>query len=216
LSRMQTNAQALVPEFEAPEYLRQKCDDMQAEAPYLGLGFKKASLPPHGHERLLAQFRANIEHFTPESPSDEIRTAAKATIPALVFEDHKFNAQFAEDLRPLHEAWAGMPLVLSACYGIRCYQRGTFLYNHVDRQPHFVSSTICVDHALDSPWPLSIRSIDGQLSQVDMQPGELVFYEGSRLAHGRPYPLDGDFYAGIFVHYYPADTSRTVLDAARR
>ncbi len=201
---MPTEAQALVPEFEAPEYLRKKCDEMQAGAPYLGLGYKKARLPPESHQRLLAQFRANIEHFTPEGAVDEIRTAAMATIPALVFEDPKFNAQFAEDLRPLHEEWAGTPLVLSACYGIRCYQRGTFLYNHVDRQPHFVSSTICVDHALVSPWPLSIRSIDGQASQIDMQPGDMVFYEGSRLAHGRPYPLDGDFYAGIFVHYYPA------------
>lgn len=201
---MQTDAQAMIPEFEAPEYLRKKCDAMQAEAPYLGLGYKKARLQPHGHERLLAQFRASIERFTPEGPVDEIRTAVAKTIPALLFEDQAFNAQFAEDLRPLHEEWAGTPLVLSACYGIRCYQRGTFLYNHVDRQPHFISSTICVDHALDSPWPLSIRSIDGQVSQIDMQPGELVFYEGCRLAHGRPYPLDGDFYAGIFVHYYPA------------
>ncbi len=204
MSRVQTDAHALVSEFEAPQYLREKCAAMQAEAPYLGLGYKKARLPPHAHERLLVQFRASIEHFTPESPVDEIRTAAAKTIPALLFEDQAFNAQLAEDLRPLHEEWAGTPLVLSACYGIRCYQRGTFLYNHVDRQPHLVSSTICVDHALNSPWPLSIRSIDGQVSQIDMQPGELVFYEGCRLAHGRPYPLDGDFYAGIFVHYYPA------------
>ncbi len=198
------DAQPLVPAFEAPEYLRKKCETMQADAPYLGLGYKKATLEARLYERLITHFRANIELFSPEDPVDEIRTAARQTIPTLIYEDQTFNAQLAEDLRPLHEEWAGVPLVLSNCYGIRCYQRGTFLYNHVDRQPHFVSSTICVDSALDSPWPLSIVDIDGQGNQISTAPGELVLYEGTRLAHGRPYPLDGDFYAGIFVHYTPA------------
>jgi prolyl 4-hydroxylase len=204
LSSAPIDAQALVPAYEAPEYLRKKCEAMQAEAPDLGLGYRKARLQADLYDRLASHFRANIERFSPEGPVDEIRTAAKQTIPTLIYEDHAFNAQLAEDLRPLHEEWAGMPLVLSHCYGIRCYQRGTFLYNHVDRQPHFVSSTICVDYALDSPWPLSIVDLDGRVSQVNTAPGEFVLYEGTRLAHGRPYPLDGDFYAGLFVHYYPA------------
>jgi prolyl 4-hydroxylase len=193
-----------VPALEAPEYLRRKCSDMQAEAPSLGLGFKKAKLPPAIAERLRAHFRGNIVRFQAEGPCDEIRTSAQQTIPALLLEDPVFNAQLAEDLRPLHEEWAGEALVLSACYGIRCYQRGTFLYNHVDRQPHFVSSTICVDSALDSPWPLSVVDLDGRTIQIETEPGEVILYEGARLAHGRPYPLDGDFYAGIFLHYYPA------------
>jgi prolyl 4-hydroxylase len=205
MNRARTDEQALVPEFEAPEFLREKCSQMQAEASYLGLGYRKARLEFEVYERLLTHFRANIERFRAEEMIDEIRAVATGTIPALIFEDESFNAQLAEDLKPLHEAWAGMPLVLSYCYGIRCYQRGAFLYNHVDRQPHCISSTICVDHALNSPWPLHIENIDGRVSQINLEPGELVFYEGTRLVHGRPYPLDGDFYAGIFVHYYPAD-----------
>jgi len=204
LSHAHLDAQALVRALEAPEYLRNRCTQMKAEAPNLGLNYKKARLEPHVHARLLAHFRDNIERFSSEGPVDEIRTASSQTIPTLLFEDAAFNAQLAEDLRPLHEEWAQMPLLLSACYGLRCYQRGTFLYSHVDRQPHFVSSTICVDQRLDSPWPLSIVNADGQESQIDLEPGELVLYEGARLPHGRPYPLDGDFYAGIFVHYYPA------------
>ena len=209
MSAPRTDAPALIPAFEAPEYLRKKCRDMQAEAPNLGLGYKKVRLPSRVHERLLAHFRTNIERFRGEGPVDEIRTSAQQTIPSLMFEDASFNAQLAEELRPLHEEWARMPLLLSYCYGIRCYQRGTFLYQHVDRQPHFVSSTICVDHALDAPWPLTIVDLDGRVGQIDMEPGELVFYEGTRLAHGRPYPLNGDFYAGIFVHYYPASSALT-------
>ena len=150
-------------------------------------------------------FRTHIGRFRSEGEIEEIGTLDRAAIPALLFEDADFNHQLAEALRPLHEAWAGMPLVLSDCYGIRCYQRGTYLHNHVDRQPHFVSATICVDQALSTPWPLHIENADGSASQINLQPGELVLYEGTRLIHGRPYPLDGDFYAGIFVHYRPAD-----------
>ena len=191
--------------FEAPEYLRTRCEQMRREAPDLGLGYKKATLPSPLQERLAAHLRQNLSAFRPEGPSDEIRTSSAHTIPTLVLEDHRFNAEFAEALRPLHEEWAGMPLAVASCYGIRCYQRGTFLYNHVDRTPLFVSSTICVDSALDSPWPLSIVTPDGIETRIQTAPGELIFYEGTRLPHGRPYPLDGDFYAGIFLHYYPVN-----------
>lgn len=200
-----TDADQFIPPLETPQALREKCAQMQAGAPYFGLGYRKTRLDPDIYARLLAHFRNNIGRFRAECVIEEIGNAAKATIPALIFEDERFNTQLAEELRPYHEAWAGMPLTLSYCYGIRCYQRGTLLYNHVDRQPHFISSTICVDHALNSPWPLHIEDVGGQAQQVNLEPGELVFYEGTRLAHGRPYPLDGDFYAGIFVHYSPID-----------
>jgi prolyl 4-hydroxylase len=204
MTRTRSDPSRLVPELETPAPLRDKCERMQADAPYLGLGFRKARLAPELHARLLAHFRDNVARFRAESRIEEIGTTGAGVIPTLLFEDREFNAQLAADLRPLHEAWAGVPLELSYCYGIRCYQRGTYLHNHVDRQPHFVSATICVDHALDSPWPLHIESIDGEVSQINLEPGEFVLYEGTRLVHGRPYPLDGDFYAGIFVHYRPA------------
>ena len=204
MTRAQSDQPRMVPELEAPSHLRDKCERMQAEAPCLGLGFRKARLAPEVHARLLAHFRDNVARFRAESRIEEIGTIGAGIIPTLLFEDRQFNARFAADLQPLHEAWAGVPLELSYCYGIRCYQRGTYLHNHVDRQPHIVSATICVDHELDSPWPLHIENVDGEVSQVDLEPGEFVLYEGTRLAHGRPYPLDGDFYAGIFVHYRPA------------
>jgi prolyl 4-hydroxylase len=194
----------LIPELQAPESLRAQCARMQAEAPYLGRGFRKARLEPATHARLLAHFRTNVARFRTEHAIEEIGSADRTAIPTLIFEDREFNVRLAEDLRPQLAAWAGVPLELSACYGIRCYQRGAFLYNHVDRPTHVVSATICVDHALDSPWPLHIESVDGEVSQIDLAPGEFVLYEGTRLAHGRPYPLDGEFYAGIFVHFRPA------------
>jgi len=85
---------------------------------------------------------------------------------------------------------------------------------HVDRPlTHIISSTICVDHRLSSPWPLLIEDIEGNACQIDLEPGELVFYEGARLKHGRPYPLDGDYYAGIFVHYRPLERPPSAPDS---
>jgi prolyl 4-hydroxylase len=198
------DAAALIPELATPAALRERCAQMQAAATYLGLGFRKARLSPEMHGRLLAHLRGNVARFRSERAIEEIGSADRTVIPALLFEDQAFNARLGEELRPLHEAWAGVPLELSACYGIRCYQRGAFLHNHVDRPTHVVSATICVDHALDARWPLHIESIDGEVSQVDIDPGEFVLYEGARLAHGRPYPLQGEFYASVFVHFRPA------------
>lgn len=211
MDRKLAEAPAWVPEIETPPHLRAQCQAMQLAAPYLGLGFRKERLDSKVHARLVDHLRKNVGRFQTEPTVDEIGTAAVNVIPTLLFDDQRFNNQLAEELRPAHEEWAGRSLLVSYCYGLRCYQRGAFLYNHVDRLPHFVSSTICVDHALQSPWPLHIESIDGVASQIDMEPGDMVFYEGARLVHGRPYPLDGDFYVGIFVHYYPTGGAMPVI-----
>jgi prolyl 4-hydroxylase len=196
-----------VAEMERPESVRERCARMQAEAKYYGRGFRKERLDARVYERIVEHFQTNVARFRTESVGEEIGSLARRTIPSLVFEDAAFNAQLAQDLKPSVEAWAGTPLQASACYGIRCYQRGAYLHTHVDRTTLVFSVTLCVDHALDSPWPLHIEDVDGNPSQVDIEPGEFVFYEGMRLAHGRPYPLDGEFYAGIFVHYHPAEAA---------
>jgi len=193
-----------LPMFETPSDLEGETRRMQAAARYCGLGFKKVRLPAATHERLMRHLRDNSGRFRPETSIDYIVNCDPAVIPALYFEDREFNTALSHELQPLHEAWSGMKLAESACYGIRVYQRGTFLYNHVDHtDTHIISSTICVDHRLASRWPLYIEDIDGNGHQIDLDPGEMVFYEGARLRHGRAYPLQGDYYASIFVHYRP-------------
>lgn len=193
----------LIPELEAPSFLREQLRQMQAEAPDWGLGFEKSRLDAAMHARLLEHLEANAAHFRPEHRISEIGNADPGMIPALLYEDRTFNEQIAAELKRRHEAWSGMTLEYSWCYGIRVYQRGTYLYNHVDRPTHIVSSAICVASALDEPWPLHLEDKEGRVSQVNLEPGEFVYYEGARLAHGRPYPLRGDYYASMFIHYRP-------------
>jgi prolyl 4-hydroxylase len=108
----------------------------------------------------------------------------------------------------MHREWSGHELTKAACYGIRVYQGGSYLLNHLDRlRTHVVSSTICVDHRLHSPWPLYIEDVDGNPHEVHVEPGEMVFFEGALLKHGRPYAMSGEYYANIFLHYTPVDWS---------
>jgi prolyl 4-hydroxylase len=174
-----------------------------------GPGFTKGRLEPGIHERMLEKLAECVDRFQMESSIDEIKSVEDKVIPALYFEDHDFNNWVSRTLQPAHEAWSGMRLQQSACYGFRVYQRGCYLHNHVDRTgTHIISSTICIDHRLKTRWPLYVEDIDGNPYQIDMEPGEFVHYEGARLIHGRPYPLDGDYYVGMFVHYRPAGSGQ--------
>ena len=38
---------------------------------------------------------------------------------------------------------------------------------------------------------------------VTMEPGDLVLYESHSVIHGRPFRLQGKFYANVFVHFEP-------------
>jgi hypothetical protein len=194
--------------FQMPAEIAQQTREQQALAPYCGLGFKKARLQPEVHSRMLKKLEECAPLFQAEEPIHVVKSSKSDVIPALYYEDHDFNAEMSKTLQASHEEWSGMQLLESACYGFRVYQRGTFLHNHVDiTNTHIISSTICVDHRLDSPWPLYIEDIDGNQHQVDMEPGEMIFYEGARLIHGRPYVLNGDYYVGVFVHYRPSSFS---------
>jgi len=194
---------------EPPDWLARQTREQQAAAPYCGLGFERGALPAELIGILQDKLRAGAGLFRPEEKIREIDTEDPGFLPALCYEDHSFNAALADTLRPLHEAWSGRELVESACYGFRAYQRGSYLHNHVDRgMTHIISSTICVDARLEEPWPLFIEDIYGEGHEVNLEPGEFIYYEGARLIHGRPWPLVGDYYVGMFVHYRPVGSGQ--------
>ncbi len=191
-----------------PKHVDEQETALAARVPSLGLGFKKVPLDPAIHQRLRDHFNANRRNFRAEwEPGKEdtyLRTQNARAYPSLLFFDEAFNQSIMQDLKAAHEAWSGLSLEKSACYGIRVYQAGSYLFNHVDRtESHVVSSTICIDRRLNAPWPLYIEDHDGNPHEISIEPGEMVFYESAKLKHGRPYPLEGDYYASIFVHYQP-------------
>ena len=68
----------------------------------------------------------------------------------------------------------------------------------------------CILHVardVDEPWPIMIENNDGVMHSVDLQPGQMLFYESARLMHGRPTPMKGKYYTSVFIHYKPKDWS---------
>lgn len=192
--------------YETPQHLIDAQSLDLDKVPTLGLGFFKTTLDSRMHDRLMDHFKASIHKFKSEPGSDFIRTENARSYPSLLYQDEEFNQGLLSDLRHPHEEWSGRPLKKAACYGIRVYQPRSYLLKHVDRaRTHVVSSTICVDRRLNKPWPLYVEDLQGNAHEVSIEPGEMVFFEGARLKHGRPYALDGDYYANIFVHYTPHD-----------
>ena len=101
------------------------------------------------------------------------------------------------------EIWTNSKLAANmVTYGIRRYTRGAKLFSHVDALPiHLVSVILQVDQKVDQDWPLTLLDHNSEHQEVILKPGEMLFYEGSVAPHGRPYPLNGDYYDNMFVHF---------------
>ena len=179
--------------------------ELRVRAPHFGLGFRKAALDPTLYDLLRRRLQSNLDRLGDEPASEYIGNVEPGAPTTRFHYDDEFNRALLLALKPLHEEWCGFPLVPSACYGIRVYQRGSYLHEHTDTvTTHIISSTICVGQETEGPWPLSIEDAQGARHEIAVDPGEMLFYEGAYLRHGRPYPLQGSYYAGIYLHYRPA------------
>jgi prolyl 4-hydroxylase len=89
-------------------------------------------------------------------------------------------------------------------YGIRIYKDKAILKSHRDRlETHIISAIINVDQEVNVDWPLVIEDNFSREHYVMLKPGDMVFYEGGRLKHGRPIALNGKSFANIFCHFKP-------------
>lgn len=107
----------------------------------------------------------------------------------------------------------------------RKYERGAYLGVHSDRPECEVSTTICLDYKTDDkkPWKIWVdNSKNWTLTEwnedakaltqgipirkrksisVDLEPGDLLLYQGPNVAHWRD-TLMGDYSYHMFVHFY--------------
>ena len=71
----------------------------------------------------------------------------------------KLLQRLADELKPLHEQWAGRKLVLTSAYGPRAYKENSRLALHTDRpDSHVISSIVHIDRSEDgaAAWPASL------------------------------------------------------------
>merc|ERR1719272_983626 len=115
------------------------------------------------------------------------------------------EADFKE-LEKMVSKWAGQEFEIAGFYGIRVYQNGSLVVPHVDFfTQSVISVTMLLGEDTDEPWPLEIESAsDGSIRQVVLKPGEMVFYEGAKLFHGRVTPMRGRHYGIVTASYKPS------------
>lgn len=110
-------------------------------------------------------------------------------------------------LQPMAEAWSRKKLVPTHAYGLRVYRNESTLNMHIDKtDTHVISVILHVGHDAESePWPLVIEDLQGNTNEVSLEAGDMLFYESSKLTHGRPRKFNGSWYSSLFIHYYPTD-----------
>lgn len=115
-----------------------------------------------------------------------------------------------ERLLTLVQDWAGVPIEQTVMYGLRQYESGARLLTHVDRvTTHAVSlivnvAQIATSAANATHWPVEVHDHAGRLHEVNMEPGDVVYYESAKNLHSRNRPLaEGASYINLFTHYRP-------------
>jgi prolyl 4-hydroxylase len=118
----------------------------------------------------------------------------------------QLSARIGRAVQDVMQNWTGgQRLSVTSVYGIRIYHRNSILTPHVDRLPLVSSAIINVAQDVDDDedWPLEVYDHDGVAHNVTMQPGDMVLYESHSVIHGRPFPLKGNYFANVFVHFEP-------------
>ncbi len=164
-------------------------------------GFEVVPTPGPVHDALVAAYEAGRADATLEAPDATVLPTGQPELTPI----GELGDWVAEELRQLHESWAGQALTHTATYGIRTYRNGHTLRRHCDRlQTHVVSSVVHIDHD-GEPWPLVIEDHLGHPHSVVLEPGEMLLYESASCPHARPEPFQGSHYSSVFVHFRPVE-----------
>jgi len=167
-----------------------------------GWGVTKA--PQAIVEKLVQRLRSGLAQQEKKLEHTIMCVETESLAPYFLYDD-VMNAEILKEMLPLHEAWSGVELVPNNAYGLRVYRNGTNLNMHLDKSStHIISSILHVGHGEnDEPWSLVIEDFHGNTNEVFLESGDLLFYESSKLMHGRPKKMNGEYYSSLFSHYYP-------------
>lgn len=183
--------------------------DLEYVPNYTDIGFKKEILPVDLFERLKDFLHGNqdLEMFEGDNRFIVNEDNGEPTTIIPIF-DEGTAKDLQEDIHnrilPMLEEWSGEALDKTILYGLRNYKRGTQLDIHKDRSNgHTISAIINVYQDVDEDWPLSIEDNYGKLHELNIKPGEMIFYEGRNLLHGRLTPFKGNSFVNAFAHYIP-------------
>jgi hypothetical protein len=176
---------------------------------YSSAGYELVDVPSHIFKCILQKHTRAV--YVPERKTtqefEDVVIRSYSDIPSYVCNNMQEFSFLGRALKPVLESWIGKPLKNTAVYGPRMYTRGAILLNHVDKSStHVISATLTIEEKVDTPWFLTCMC-DTDVVEVDIAPGKMLLYEGARLPHARPHPLDGEYYVNIYIHFNLVETS---------
>ncbi len=179
---------------------------------FTALGFVKVPIPSSVYSQLLDYYNQHMDqmeqeyypqHFTVWNLNEV--DIWQVTLPADI------SSLIANKLKPIVQDWCRCSLVQTNGPGIvtrvRKYPRGSRVRMHVDelQSGHVIGTILHITRQLDlqSDWPLVVVDFSGKRHTIYMDVGEMILFESSRVIHGRPSVLKGDFYVNTFFYYQP-------------
>ena len=151
-----------------------------------------ARAPEHIIQELKQKLHDNLATAPKETKTSVIENETEDNAP-LFIHNYEMNDRILEELKPMHEEWAGVDLVGAIAYGLRVYRNNSRLLMHVDKSgTHVISCILHIDHSEDSEdWPIVIEDFQGNTNEVVLKSGDMLFYESSKCLHGRPHTFKG-------------------------
>eukprot|EP01041_Mallomonas_annulata_P011603 gene11603-24296_t len=171
-------------------------------------GFNKGRLPDDVWGSMQTYYYNNRNHYTREEYENKGFTVNWYEVdPKFLGMPWGLKRYWQSRLLDVVQKWIGynIPIENTDIYGIRKYERGARLLAHVDREAtHAVSLIVNIaQFGIRKPWMVEIYDHADRLHEIEMAPGDIVYYESAACLHGRATPLDGDYYVNLFTHYRP-------------
>lgn len=161
------------------------------------VGFEKIKTPESVRRKLEDAVNEGIANWDNLREENHVQDSIYGPYNPKMVDLQAIAWEVIEELKPLHEAWAGgIELRPMSAYGVRLYREGASMVMHFDKpHTHVISSIIHIRHKYwndDEPWPIEIEDHDGQAHAMALEEGEMMFYESSVCLHGRMTELKGE------------------------
>jgi Ankyrin repeats (3 copies) len=72
-----------------------------------------------------------------------------------------------------------------------------------NRVPLVISAIINIAQDVEEDWMLELIDHHGMAKNLTLVPGDMILYESHSIIHGRPYKLNGSYYANLFLQFEP-------------
>ncbi|ETO27956.1 hypothetical protein RFI_09169 [Reticulomyxa filosa] len=126
----------------------------------------------------------------------------------------QLEVELWHEMESVMKSWLNTrELEITSIYGVREYHRNARIEYHVDMCQSLIFGAIIniaqnyteqdYENAKHEIWPLMIWDNLGIEHRINMKPGDIVLYESASRPHARYLPMNGEYYANIFIHFQP-------------